>query len=142
MHPACVIKAISNCALMLHPSYYTSRLCLVILFYVSVYSQCSHTESGYHKVKLSPVCRVRKENFDTCDYDVKLFQLNLSFWTIFGALYCRMSCRGNLKHIRMCRNRSLCILDFGNSSSGVRKNVTCNPRAGNKQTGWQLLLMQ
>lgn len=33
-------------------------------------------QSGYHKVRLSPLCRVRKENFASCDYNVKLFQLN------------------------------------------------------------------
>lgn len=96
MHPACVIKAILNCALMLHPPCYTSRLCLVILFSVSVSSQCSNTESGYHKVRLSPACRVRKENFATCECDVKLFQLN--FHCRVSGLFlerCTVGCGGD-----------------------------------------------
>lgn len=57
-------------------AYYTPRLYLVILFHVSVCSQCSDSESGYNKVRLNPVCKDRKENFSTCDCSVKLFQLN------------------------------------------------------------------
>ena len=99
MHPACV--ATLNCALMLHPPCYTRRLCLVILLHVSVRCQRSNTESGYHEVELSPVCRARKENFATCDRNVKLSPVSVSiveFLTIFRAPYCR-SGGGNLKHI-------------------------------------------
>ncbi len=139
MRPACVIKkTVLKCALMLHPP----QLHILALSCHSFLCVSVQTVSkGYHEVWLNPVCRVRKENFSSCDFNVKLFQsFCFNQWTIFAALCCRMWCRGNLKRIGMYRNRSLCILNSEIGNGSIRKKRNMLPESRNKQTGWQLRL--
>lgn len=71
--PACINKVILICALMLHPPMIHPGFILSFSFICQHAVGVPTLSQGRNKVRLSPVCEVRKENFSTCDCSVKLF---------------------------------------------------------------------
>ena len=123
--PACYIKEILNSALM--PC---SGLALSLCVSVPTLSQ------GYPKVRLSLGSRVRKREIFRLvwlrrrKFSSRFFISELLFPPV--DYFCRLWCRGNLRHVCRCRNRSLCVLNFfgGDCNSSVReKEVACKPKS-------------